>query len=457
MSVLDGLPKGLPERLDRAVEVIDGAEHVRVLCHYDGDGTAAGALLTLSLLRRGADVHVTLSRQLDEEKLKGLGLDGADALVVSDIGSAHVDLLEKLELPTVVLDHHQPLRDSDTVVQVNPHLFGLSGTRDACGSTTSLLFSLSMDDANLDLAGIALVGCIADRQHLGGFKGINALLFEAALEGGKLEAEKGLSLADLPLEDSLYYSVGPYFRSLSGRRKDVNRFLDEKGLDPGKRFRDLGPEERENLTSTLSLRLLRQGVRPETLEQLVEKRYWYPAFEVYVDDLESYVNACSRQGEESLGLSLCTGDFDRVEKAEEIRRKHWEDVLRGLKKVEDDGVFSKDHIQFFYADGPTLAGSVAGVSMRYLLDQEKPTLALAVTDGRTKVSARGTDYLVERGLDLAEALRLGAESMGGSGGGHNIASGASIPKGREEKFLEMVDALVAKQLGGVDKPGEPEA
>ncbi len=448
MSLLEGLPQGLEERLEGAARVVDGAERVRILCHYDGDGTAAAALLALSLLRQGADVHVTLSRQLNEERLRAMTLEGTDVLLVSDMGSAHVDLLETLKLPVVVLDHHQPLRDSETVVQVNPHLFGLSGTQDACGATTSLLFSLTLNEGNLDLAGVALIGCIADRQHLGGFKGINEILFDRALKEGELKVEKGLALADLPLGDALYYSVGPYFRGLSGRKKAVASFLSEQGLDPGRRYRDLGGEDRESLVSTLSLLLLRQGIRPETLEHLVERRYWYPAFEVYVDDLESYVNACSRQGEESLGLSLCTGDFEGKERAEEIRRKHWGDVLRGLKKVEDDGVFAKDHVQFFYAEGPALAGSVAGVSMRYLLDQEKPTLALAVTDGMTKISARGTDYLTERGLDLAEALRLGAEASGGSGGGHNIASGASIPKGGEEKFLDLVDAIVGRQLGG---------
>ncbi len=444
----ESLPEGLAERLEKAASTVDGAKRARVLCHYDGDGTAAAALLTISLLREGLDVRTTLSHHLDMEKLKELDPEDADVLLVSDMGSPQVDLFERLKLPVVVLDHHQPLRDSDKVVQINPHFFGLSGTRDACGSTTSFLFSLALSEANLDLAGIALIGCIADRQYLGGFKGINETLFQRALKEGVLRAERSLALADLPLEEALLYSVGPYFKGLSGRQDKVRRFLSELGLDHKDRFRDLQAAAKEQLVSTLGLWLLKQGVRPETVQQLVEERYWYPALETYVDDLESYVNACSRQGEESLGLSLSLGDFSGRERAEEIRRKHWKDVLRGIMKVESDGVFSKKHVQFFYADGPTLAGSVAGISMRYLLDQEKPTLAMAVVNGKTKVSARGTDYLIGKGVDLAEALRLGAEAAGGSGGGHNIASGATIPKGREERFLETVDSVVGRQLEG---------
>jgi RecJ-like exonuclease len=69
-----------------------------------------------------------------------------------------------------------------------------------------------------------------------------------------------------------------------------------------------------------------------------------------------------------------------------------------------------------------------------------------VTDGTTRVSARGTKALVARGLDLAAALREAAGAFGGSGGGHDVASGATIPKGKEEKFVERVDEIVGLQL-----------
>ena len=36
--------------------------------------------------------------------------------------------------------------------------------------------------------------------------------------------------------------------------------------------------------------------------------------------------------------------------------------------------------------------------------------------------------------------------VGGYGGGHNIAAGATIPRGTEEKFLDAVDDMVLAQL-----------
>lgn len=441
----DGLPEGMGARLERAVETVRVADRVRILCHYDADGTAAAAVLVRALLRENHEVHTTLSHVLNQERLERAMGDGVDLLLVSDMGSAQVDLLEEVDGPVVVLDHHQPPRDSETVLQLNPHFYGLQGTRDACGASMSLLLAIAMNEANLDLAGVALVGCIGDRQHIGGFKGINALLFGRAMEGDILRAEPAPALADLPMAEALHYSVGPYFRDLSGRKKAIQDFLSGLELDSAAHIRDLDGPQRERLLSALSLRLVQQEIRPETVQHLVEEKYWYAPYDLYVDDLESLVNAASRQGAESLGLALSLGDFAGREEAEGLRKKHWAAVLRGLRKVEEEGAFAKDHIQFFYAEGPTLAGSVAGVSMRYLLDQEKPTLGLAVTDGTTKVSARGTDYLIGQGVDLAEALREGAQAVGGAGGGHNIASGATIPKGKEERFLEVVDGVVGRQ------------
>jgi nanoRNase/pAp phosphatase (c-di-AMP/oligoRNAs hydrolase) len=56
--------------------------------------------------------------------------------------------------------------------------------------------------------------------------------------------------------------------------------------------------------------------------------------------------------------------------------------------------------------------------------------------------------LVASGLDLAEVLRIASESVGGRGGGHNIASGAAIPKGAADAFISTADSLVGAQLGG---------
>jgi single-stranded-DNA-specific exonuclease len=65
---------------------------------------------------------------------------------------------------------------------------------------------------------------------------------------------------------------------------------------------------------------------------------------------------------------------------------------------------------------------------------------------KMKASARGTQDLVARGMDLSVAMRASAEKVGGVGGGHNIAAGATIPSDKRDEFLTLLDDIVGSQL-----------
>ena len=104
------------------------------------------------------------------------------------------------------------------------------------------------------------------------------------------------------------------------------------------------------------------------------------------------------------------------------------------------------NIQYFYESVPEFAGTFAGIGMMYFFNQRKPVLTLTKTDKDIKISGRGTKRLVESGLDMAIILSQVASELGGTGGGHNVAAGATIPLEHEKVFLEMVDKLVGEQL-----------
>jgi len=76
-----------------------------------------------------------------------------------------------------------------------------------------------------------------------------------------------------------------------------------------------------------------------------------------------------------------------------------------------------------------------------------PLIGFANTEnGDVKVSARGTQELLDKGLDLSSALKKAAEALNGVGGGHKIAAGATIPKGKEEEFLDLLEDELKAQL-----------
>ncbi len=450
----DLAPQGLLERAREAAGLVDRVSRVRVFCHYDPDGTTSASILTRALMRRGKRIHATMAHALDRSSAARLNEETNELLIVSDMGSAQLDLLEGLSYPVIVLDHHKPIRDSDKVAHVNPHFEGVDGAREMCGATTTWLFTLVLDEANWDLAGPAMAGAIGDKQAVGGFVGVNAALFGEAVERKVVVPERRLALRDQPLGKALAQSIEPYFRGLSGRPEASLEFLRAAGFDSEVMVRQLDAPTRRKLGSVLATRLLEQGAAPEALEALVEDRYWIEPDQMYAQDLEAYVNSCDRLGQEGLGLAVCLGDRDALTRAEKLLEEYTARLLEYLVGLEAKGLFAKRHIQFFYCDDASLAGSVAGTGMQFLFDQSKPVLGLSVLDGVTKVSARGTRSLVAAGLDLAAALREAASEVDGNGGGHNIASGATVPKGKEEKFLLLVDEIVARQLAAASEKAQ---
>jgi RecJ-like exonuclease len=433
-------------RLEAGVSALSGTDRVRIMCHYDGDGAASAAILARALSRWGKDFHVSLTTVLDDATSARLKEEAGKPLLVADMGSGQLDAIEGLGRPAVVLDHHKPSRDATKVIHANPHLFGIDGAHGACGATVAWAFAIAVDEANWDLAGVAMAGAIADRQHVPGFDGMNAPMFEEAVRRNLLGRERGPAIPDRPLAEALATSYLPYFAGLAGRKDEAAKALLRLKVEPDARWRDLNAARRRTLTSYLATHLMRQGAIPEAVEMLIEDKYWIEPLGRSANDLADAINASCRMGAEGLAVSLALGDPDAIVPSEVHRQSYAAKMLGHLTRLEREGPFLEKHVAFFYCEDPSLAGNVAGIIVQYLWNGARPVVALSVTEGTTKVSARGTRALVARGLDLAAAVRDAAAASGGSGGGHDVASGATIPKGKEEKFVERVDEIVALQL-----------
>jgi RecJ-like exonuclease len=102
----------------------------------------------------------------------------------------------------------------------------------------------------------------------------------------------------------------------------------------------------------------------------------------------------------------------------------------------------------------TLVGAIVGILLNSReTDRTKPLIGFAVSkepngEYKIKASIRSTYEMVERGLNLSSAVRDAAQGVGGVGGGHNVAAGATIPLGKEAEFLESLEKKIREQLGG---------
>lgn len=452
MKDQNNIPQPLLDRLKRAKQkMIKEKALIRIISHYDADGICAAGILCHALIREEKKFHVTLTRSLKDEFMDTLKKEKYPINIFLDMGSSRLQDLAELSGDVIILDHHSAMQNSEKPLLINPNFFGMDGSYDVCASSLAFMFAMVINDDNWDLAALALAGCIGDKQHLDGFRGFNSYIVNMAKEKKIVEEKKMLKLSGGKLKKALVDGLDPFIRNMSGKEDKVIEFLKRMELKPDIEIEALDEGKKRLLASAIIIKLLAQKVRPEIAEGFVTKKYWLPHWNLYASDLSNYVNSCGRMDHMGTGLAVCLGDKPSLHSAIELRRAYKDELRKGLLRLETEGPHNMDNIQFFYIENPSFAGANAGLGMMYLFDQEKPTFALSVLDKETKVSSRGTRYLVSKGLDLATACREAAEKVGGRGGGHPIASGATIPKGKEEIFLNLLDEIVGRQIKGLDE------
>ncbi|MFB6153408.1 MAG: DHH family phosphoesterase, partial [Halodesulfurarchaeum sp.] len=167
------------------------------------------------------------------------------------------------------------------------------------------------------------------------------------------------------------------------------------------------------------------------------------------------LNATARYERADVGLAVCLGERgEPFAAARRLLRQHRRNLSAGLEWVRERGVTKEDHVQWFHAEDDirdTIVGIVAGMALGGDgVNRDRPIIGFAWKDDspeETKVSARGTGALVRRGLDLSAVMGEAARSVGGDGGGHTVAAGATVPRGSEGAFVDAADRLVGDQLG----------
>ncbi|MGI0132714.1 MAG: DHHA1 domain-containing protein [Thermoplasmata archaeon] len=437
----------------------------RIIYHYDGDGIASASSMVRALHRLGYEVQATPLVGVERARISDLLNATKGPVLIVDTGAAWPDLAAAHPAPVVVLDHHtypgapQPPDLPDHVAFVNPLDWGVDGMSELCAASLTWLFTIFLDPKNWDNASWGLSGAIADRQHVGGFKGVNRMLLDGALERSLVVRQRGAPLAGTTLGTALRQSIDPYFAGLSGRPSAIDEFLHQLGLAPERSVPSLEPAESERLSAALLHVLVTRGVRPEFCEVLHQDRWWLPSLGLDAEELSNLQNATGRAGTPSLGVALALGDPQALDRARSAETQWRAGILSGLRRLEEGGVNSLASVQWFESPETTLAGTQAGLAMNYLIDPKRPVFVFSASEDGTaiKVSGRGTMWLVGQGLDLAVTCRDAARSVGGEGGGHKVASGATLPNGTRDAFLAEVDRIVGGQIAPRTAPTGGEA
>lgn len=462
---------GLLRAARSAAERIRNAEKAMVVAHIDADGISAAAIASATLSRLGIEHGTVFLKKLDEEAIAAIESYDEDLVWIVDLGSGYLSQFRRDGL--VVCDHHTvdpewrkgqtDLMSFPDLNHVNPHEHGVDGSSEVCGAGITYLVSREVDPANIFLAHLAVVGAAGDFQDSdGGLKGLNRDILKDAVTDGSIEVNHGLRLfgrITRPLPQLLQYCNDPYLPGVTSDNTGTIRFLNGLGIElrDGSRQRtwmDLDEFERERLTDAL-VELARTGgadvsnFRGEVYDLPREKEG------TELRDAKEYatlLNACGRYDDAATGMRICLGDPGALEDSKTNRDEHRRHLSQAINMVRDnDMVQERGWVQFFHSGGEikeTIVGIVAGMLLgNNGIRKDIPMVAFAESDdGEVKVSARGHRELVARGLDLSKAVNIAAGIVGGYGGGHNIAAGATIPAGTEERFLQIIEDIVASQI-----------
>jgi single-stranded-DNA-specific exonuclease len=466
------------------LETIQREGVIHVFSHLDADGIAAAGIMGKTLMRLGAKFRIRITQQLDEKIIASIATDKPDLLILTDFGSGYIDLLNE-KIPTfkaVILDHHQingTARNSN-FVQVNPHIFGIDGASDVSGSGVAYFTSKVINQSNVDLAPIALVGALGDMQDKydqRGLRGPNELIINDAVAAGLLKVEKDLLFfgrETRPIHKTLATTTNPFIPGLSGEEDKALAFLSSleipiKQGDKWRALRDLNDNERKRLCSALADHLLSKGLHL-AVDNLIGYVYVLTKEEpnTALRDAREFavvLNSTGRMDRPSLGIAICMGDRKAaLEEANKILEDYRKNINKYLGWVNEKPERMRELQNIYVVNGETfinekIVSTISSIIVSGLVNNEKPLLVFAKVekDEAAKFSARSTAAGIGKGIDLSQVMRLASEMFDGKGGGHNIAAGAQVPLSKIDDFIKTVDELVGKQLRGEKIAGDSNA
>lgn len=495
------------EKLNENLEIIknnfldhikENNSSVHVYTHIDADGLSSGAIIGKSLFRENIPFQITTLRQLEREEIIKISKnvkENENYLIFSDFGSGqYLELKKKLMINKnfnsfLILDHHLPQkvsdkRDLDSIKDiykktnqwhVNPYFFGINGSQEISGAGLCYYFAKCLNEKNIDLSPIAIIGAIGDLQNQGpnkSFLGLNLLILEDAQRDELIEVKNDLNFSSIkPLNEAIAYSNDIY---LPGLTKDINRsliFLRTLGIlienSEGniKSLSDLNQEEKQKITSAIiEYASIKLDIDPSKIvEKLIINRYLLKKEVINsklhdASEFSSLLNACGRTNSASLGIAIAMGDRKRsYQKSQEILKNYKKSLSKSLSWIHDNQkIQQKEYIQYFFGEEIIPENIIGTVSSMLIfenfkgVDLSKPIFGLAKRENEDiyKVSGRAHEKIVNKGINLSKAIRDACELSGLDvlGGGHPPAAGTKIPLDKAELFLENCNIAIKRQL-----------
>ena len=457
---------GFSDDVKAAAEQIAAAPDITIISHIDADGIACEAILSQAIARLGIPVRSVFVRQLEPLTMPQVP-DDSSLKVFSDLGAGQQNLMLERGIPerdVVIIDHHvsQPCERAYTQVNCLPY-----GHTRMSAAGVSYFVAKELDSKNIDLARLAVIGNVGDmmaREKCGLVGPARDIIVEDGVLHKTVEVRKKdlncYGTATRPVHLSLAYNDDPFIKGISnnpeGARQFLKRLRVRQQTESGRWYvwEEMSVEDKRMIISGLAEQLMAHG---EKVDRLLAETYGFPT-EIprtplrNAQEYATLLNACGRWSKPHTGSAILRGDRGTAYRdAEHMLNNHRAIIRNLLQFIIDTGVKELENLQWIHVGGrypDTIVGIGAGMALSKL-NSRKPILIMCEVPedtSLTKVSMRTNERVIERGVDLQQALSDASAEYGGGGGGHKIAAGAYIPKTAEQEFVIRVNRILGDQF-----------
>jgi RecJ-like exonuclease len=457
---------GFSDDVKAAAEQITAAHGITIISHIDADGISCEAILSQAITRQEIPCRSVFVRQLEPLTMPQVP-DDATLKVFADMGAGHQALIAGRglkEKDVLIVDHHVSQPGDVVYPQANCLPYGYT-KMSAAG--VAYFIAKTMDDANIDLAKIAVIGNVGDmmaRETCGLVGPAREQIVEDGVRHGSVQVcKKDLNCygtATRPVHLSLTYNDDPFIKGISNNPEGAKQFLKKLGIvqqSPDGRWyvwEELSDDGRRRIISALAEQLIANG---ERVDRLLAETYRFPD-EIprtplrNAQEYSTVLNACGRWTKPAVGSAILKGDRGiAYREAEHMLGNHRAIIRNLLQYIIETGVRELDYVQYIHVGGrfpDTIVGIGAGMALSKVNNQKPILIMCEVPEDKnlTKVSMRTTERVIERGIDLQKAISDASAEYGGGGGGHKIAAGAFIPKPAEQEFVNRVNRILGEQF-----------
>jgi len=455
---------------DKVSDCIKSGKNISIITHLDCDGITSGSIVTKSLIRSGARCTVRTVNDFNHNLVEKMKNDSRELHIITDLGGGFAkDLDTALDNNWIVVDHHQiPEEEFDNERVINAWKYNIDGGTEISAGGMTYLVSQALHKENTDLAWVAVVSALGDRQDQGekkSFLGINLEIASTAKKNNQVEIDLDVLLVGREtrsLPDALAFTSHPFIEGLTWNRDACLSLLNSSGikLKDGSRWRvlaELTEDEKRILLQSIS-KFTSSKNATEIMDELVGYTYTLSgedkrSFLRDAREFSTMLNSCGRIRKAGVGVAICIGDRTKMlGEGENILLEYrtllrtYMNTLAGERwRVVDNGKYL-----MINAEG-VVPENMTGAVSSLLGGSQKNTGKIVILrtngdEGTIKFSSRKSTGCKSE-VNLGLLMRACATKVSGLGGGHNAAAGARITKDKLDEFLDCLEENVSRMQG----------